>query len=54
MTLEGIAATQPGRAILTHMDQSMDYHRLRQSLPSGVEPGYDGMTVRLPAVGQRG
>lgn len=47
LTLEGIAATAPKRAILTHMDQSMDYASLRQSLPAGVEPGYDGMRVRL-------
>lgn len=52
MTLDGIAAARPMRAILTHMDQSMDYHRLRRGLPSGVEPGYDGMTVTLPAVEQ--
>lgn len=35
------------RAVLTHMDQSMDYDALRAELPSHVEPGYDGMEVRL-------
>jgi phosphoribosyl 1,2-cyclic phosphate phosphodiesterase len=47
MTLDGIAATRPGRAILIHMDQSMDYATLRRDLPEGVEPGYDGMVVTL-------
>jgi phosphoribosyl 1,2-cyclic phosphate phosphodiesterase len=35
------------RAILTHMDQSMDYRRLCGQLPPGVEPGFDGMEVVL-------
>jgi len=47
LTLDGIAATRPGRAILIHMDQSMDYATLRRELPDGVEPGYDGMVVML-------
>lgn len=46
-TLEAIAAVRPGRAILTHMDQSMDYAHLCARLPDGVEPGYDGMMVDL-------
>ncbi|CAN5480100.1 MBL fold metallo-hydrolase [soil metagenome] len=48
LTLDAIAVTRPGRAILTHMDQSMDYRSLCASLPPGVEPGYDGLTVVLP------
>ncbi|MEJ7927108.1 MBL fold metallo-hydrolase [Sphingobium sp. AN641] len=47
LTLEAIAALGPGRALLTHMDQSMDYATLRRTLPMGVEPAYDGMTVTL-------
>lgn len=35
------------RAILTHMDHSMDYRRLRSILPSHVEPGFDGLEVVL-------
>jgi phosphoribosyl 1,2-cyclic phosphate phosphodiesterase len=54
MTLAGIEATRPGRAILTHMDQSMDYATLRRTLPKGVEPGYDGMIVKLDSVEQGG
>ncbi len=45
--LEWIALLRPGRAILTHMDQSMDYRTLADSLPAGVEPGYDGLEVVL-------
>lgn len=52
LTLEAIAATQPGRAILTHMDQSMDYATLCQTLPKGVEPGYDGLVIELGGAGQ--
>ncbi|WP_336971492.1 MBL fold metallo-hydrolase [Sphingobium aromaticiconvertens] len=48
LTLDAIAAAQPKRAILTHMDQSMDYATLCQTLPAGVEPGYDGQIVNLP------
>ena len=47
LTLDGIAMVKPKLAILTHMDQSMDYATLRHALPAGVEPGYDGMTVSL-------
>ncbi len=46
-TLEAIGRARPKRAILTHMDQSMDYRRLCQSLPAGVEPGYDGQEIDL-------
>lgn len=46
-TLDWIAAARPARAVLTHMDQSMDYATLRRTLPANVEPGYDGMTIDL-------
>lgn len=42
-TLGWIARLRPRRAILTHMDQSLDYETLRRDLPPGVEPGYDGL-----------
>jgi phosphoribosyl 1,2-cyclic phosphate phosphodiesterase len=42
-TLGWIAELRPKRAILVHMDQSMDYAQLRANLPAGVEPGYDGL-----------
>ena len=46
-TLEWISHYRPTRAILTHMDQSMDYDGLVADLPAGIEPGYDGQTVEL-------
>jgi phosphoribosyl 1,2-cyclic phosphate phosphodiesterase len=45
--LEWVATIRPGRAILTHMDNSMDYRPLRAELPAGVEPGYDGLELGL-------
>lgn len=47
LTLDAIARVRPGRAVLTHMDNSMDYRALSDSLPDTVEPGYDGMVVAL-------
>lgn len=42
-----IDEVKPGRAILTHMDQSMDYSTLRAELPEHVEPAYDGLEISL-------
>jgi phosphoribosyl 1,2-cyclic phosphate phosphodiesterase len=38
---------RPRRMILTHMSSSMDFGALRRSLPAGIEPGFDGMEIRL-------
>lgn len=46
-TLDWISKFKPQRALLTHMDNSMDYTTLRGELPHGVEPAYDGQTVTL-------
>ncbi|MGE0178803.1 MAG: MBL fold metallo-hydrolase [Sphingomonas sp.] len=46
-TLKWIRELRPGRAVLTHMDSSMDYATLAAELPAGVEPGYDGLEVIL-------
>lgn len=46
-TLAWIARVKPRRAVLTHMDESLDYATLCAELPSGVEPGYDGLTIEL-------
>jgi phosphoribosyl 1,2-cyclic phosphate phosphodiesterase len=46
-TLDWIAERQPGRAVLTHMDQSLDYATLLAELPPGVEPAYDGLVITL-------
>ena len=47
MTLSAVERLAPRRAILTHMDQSMDYATLAAELPNGVEPGIDGLDVAL-------
>lgn len=46
-TLRWIERVRPRRAILTHMDESLDYDTLCRTLPAGVEPGYDGLVVEL-------
>ena len=46
-TMSWIERVRPRRAILTHMDQSMDYATLSATLPAGIEPGYDGMEIQL-------
>lgn len=46
-TLEWVGKLRPGRTILTHMDNSMDYRTLAAELPHGVEPGHDGLEVTL-------
>lgn len=43
MTLEAIEKVRPARAVLMHMDSSMDFARLAADLPDGVEPGIDNM-----------
>ncbi len=45
--LEWVEALKPSRAALIHMDQSMDYRALAESLPANVEPGYDGLEFVL-------
>lgn len=42
-----VSTLRPGRTVLTHMDQSMDYRRLAASLPDSLEPGYDGLECFL-------
>jgi phosphoribosyl 1,2-cyclic phosphate phosphodiesterase len=46
-TLAWIARLRPRRAVLTHMDESLDYAALRAELPAGVEPGYDGLAIEI-------
>ena len=46
-TLSWIGRVRPRRAILTHMDQSLDYRELAAELPPGVEPGYDGLAIEV-------
>jgi len=35
----------PERVILTHMNATMDYSELAAELPTGIEPGYDGLAI---------
>lgn len=46
-TLDWVSRYRPGRAVLTHMDQTMDYATLAEELPGGVEPGFDGLMINL-------
>lgn len=46
-TLEWIKRVSPERTVLTHMGHKLDYARLSQQLPSGVEAAYDGMVLYL-------
>ena len=46
-TLEWIAEVRPGLAVLTHMNHTMDYRRLCESLPPGVIPGHDGLRIEV-------
>jgi phosphoribosyl 1,2-cyclic phosphate phosphodiesterase len=46
-TLDWIARLKPRRAILTHMDESLDYAALSGELPPGIEPGYDGLRIEI-------
>jgi phosphoribosyl 1,2-cyclic phosphate phosphodiesterase len=47
-TLDAVGRVKPKRAILTHMDQSMDCTTLVADLPEGVEPGFDGLQAVVP------
>jgi phosphoribosyl 1,2-cyclic phosphate phosphodiesterase len=40
---------KPKRTILTNLHVDMDYRRLCEELPPGVEPAYDGLQVEVPA-----
>jgi len=46
-TLEWIKRVKPRLAYLTHMSHSLDYETLRQQLPKGVEPAYDGLSIEV-------
>ena len=43
--LEWVEILRPQRTILTHMGLGMDYRMLVNTLPPGIEPGYDGMEI---------
>jgi len=43
--LSWIDELKPGHAALMHMDNTMDYRQLLDTLPASVEPGYDGLEM---------
>ena len=43
--LSWIERFKPKRAVITNMHSDLDYEVLRQSLPAGVIPAYDGMRL---------
>jgi phosphoribosyl 1,2-cyclic phosphate phosphodiesterase len=43
-----IERVRPRRAILTNMHIDLDYAALAAVLPHGVEPAFDGLTLRIP------
>ena len=47
--LHWIGRLKPRHAVLTNMHVDLDYKALADSLPDGVEPAYDGMTIELPS-----
>ena len=46
-TFSWIEKVRPRRAVLMHMNHTLDYDTLAALCPSGVEPGYDGLAVEL-------
>ena len=49
--LSWIERFKPKRAVITNMHADLDYEVLRQSLPAGVVPAYDGMKLTLETRG---
>ena len=47
LALEWIARLRPKRALLTHLDNSMDYDTLMEELPEGVEPAMTEWEIEL-------
>ena len=45
--LEWIGRLKPKRAVLTNMHTDLDYDALRETLPAGVVPSYDGMQISV-------
>lgn len=47
LALEWIARVKPRRAVLTNLQQDLDYETLKRELPAHVEPAYDGMKLSV-------
>ena len=48
ITRSWLERIRPRRAILTHMNHQSDYRALAAATPDHVEPGHDGMIIRIP------
>ena len=46
-TISWIKKLKPKRAILTHMGHWLDYNELKNKCPDNVEPGIDGMVIKI-------
>lgn len=47
LVLEWIGQVKPVQAYLTHLNLSLDYHALREALPDGIAPAYDGKVITI-------
>jgi phosphoribosyl 1,2-cyclic phosphate phosphodiesterase len=47
--LAWVREVRPRRTVLTHLGDRMDYATITAQLPEGVELGFDGMRLKLPA-----
>ena len=46
-TMDWIKELKPKKAILTHMGHWLDYKELKAKCPDNVEPGIDGMVIKV-------
>ena len=46
-TMDWIKQLKPKKAILTHMGHWLDYKELKAKCPDNVEPGIDGMVIKV-------
>lgn len=46
-SLEMIADLKPKKAVLTHMNHTMDYPTVSKKLPKGVQLAYDGLKIKF-------
>ena len=45
--VEVVQRLKPERAYLTHMTHDVEYAQLRDELPDGIEPAYDGLEIEV-------
>jgi phosphoribosyl 1,2-cyclic phosphate phosphodiesterase len=46
-TLDWIERVKPKRALLTHLNHTVDYDALKAKCPPGVAPAYDGLVLEI-------